>query len=90
MSNNHYNSHYNSHYNNHYKWLEAGRDDATLTAFDRASSTRLRQRLVAEIQQLESELDALLERDDPIDRSTQQTCREMIHSRRQLFIELCQ
>ena len=75
--------------NNHYKWLEVGRDDATRKELDRAISTRLRQRLVAEIQQLEAELAALQECEDAIDLSMQQTCREMIHSRQQLFLKLC-
>ena len=76
--------------NNHYKWLEVGRDDDTRTALDRASSMRLRQRLVAEIQQLESELAALQQCEDATDLSMQQTCREMIHSRQQPFLKLCQ
>ena len=74
--------------NNHYKWIERGGDD-TRTCLDRARSTRLRRRLVAEIQQLESELAALQARDGATDHSMQQTCREMIHSRQRLFLELC-
>ena len=44
---------------------------------------------MTEIQALEAQLAALEESSDAIDFSMQQTCREMIHSRQQLYLELC-
>lgn len=51
-------------------------------------SSKLREQLVAEIQVLEERLAALQGVSDEIDFSLQQTCREMIHSRQQLFLQL--
>ncbi|MEE4191903.1 MAG: hypothetical protein V2I66_09985 [Halieaceae bacterium] len=56
---------------------------------DRQRSSQLREKLVAEIQALEEQLSALEASGDAIDFSMQQTCREMIHSRQQLYLELC-
>jgi hypothetical protein len=56
---------------------------------DRQRSSQLREKLVAEIQALEEQLSAREASGDAIDFSMQQTCREMIHSRQQLYLELC-
>ena len=73
---------------NHYKWLEAERDPNPHPPMDRACSARLQEQLIAEIQVLEAELSALQDCGGQIDFSRQQTCREMIHSRQQLFLKL--
>ncbi len=56
---------------------------------DPQRSTQLREKLVAEIQALEEQLSALQASGDAVDFSMEQTCREMIHSRQQLYLELC-
>ena len=85
---------------NHFKWLEADPGATTCAGgsgssgthppLDQACTRRLREQLVAEIQQLEAELAALQERGEKVEFSLQQTCREMIHSRQQLFLKLRQ
>ena len=72
----------------HYKWLDAERDKSPHPPLDTASSARLRDQLMGEIQVLEAELSALQDGDGQIDFSRQQTCREMIHSRQQLYLKL--
>ena len=57
---------------------------------DRASSARMQDQLIAEIQALEAELAALQDCNGELDFSRQQTCREMIHSRQQMFLKLRQ
>ena len=73
-----------------YDWMDREREGSSSPALDRAGSARLRERLVAEIQQLRAELSALQASDDAVDFSMQQTCREMIHARQQLFLKLRQ
>ena len=60
------------------------------TGLDRQSSERLREQLIAEIHALEDQLAALQDGGDRVDFSMQQTCREMIHSRQQMFRKLGQ
>ncbi|MEP5764060.1 MAG: hypothetical protein ABJ308_05685 [Halieaceae bacterium] len=55
---------------------------------DWSRSTRLREQLVEEIQALEEQLASLQDCEGEVDFSQQQTCREMIHSRQQLFLQL--
>ena len=55
---------------------------------DWCRSAELREQLVAEIHALEEKLAELEEREAQIDFSLRQTCREMIHSRQQLFLQL--
>lgn len=58
------------------------------TSLDRQRSDRLREQLVEEIRALEAQLHAHQESDEPVDFSMRQTCREMIHSRQQMFRKL--
>ncbi len=76
---------------NHYTCLNLEKDVASSldNPLDPQRSTRLREKLVAEIQALEEQLTALQESSEAIDFSMEQTCREMIHSRQQLYLELC-
>ncbi len=76
---------------NNYTCLNLEKDLATSldNPLDPQRSTRLREKLVAEIQALEEQLSALQASGDAIDFSMEQTCREMIHSRQQLYLELC-
>lgn len=83
-------SHDNSFSASHYKWLEAERDSNPHPPMDRASSNRLQDQLISEIQALEVELSALQDGSREMDFSRQQTCREMIHSRQQMFLKLRQ
>ena len=56
---------------------------------DWCRSAKLREQLVAEIQALEQRLAAISEEHEAgIDYSLQQTCKEMIHSRQQLYLQL--
>ncbi len=76
---------------NNYTCLNLEKDVASSldNPLDRRRSTQLREKLVSEIQALEEQLAALEASSDAIDFSMQQTCREMIHSRQQLYLELC-
>jgi len=62
--------------------------NATDTPLDWCSSARRREQLIAEIGALQAQLDRLGHEAGEVDFSTQQTCREMIHSRQQLFLAL--
>lgn len=55
---------------------------------DWCRSARLREQLLTEIHALEERLSALQDCEAEIDYCMRQTCREMIHSRRQLFLHL--
>ncbi len=76
---------------NNYTCLNLEKDLATSldNPLDPQRSTQLREKLVAEIQALEEQLSALQASGEAIDFSMEQTCREMIHSRQQLYLELC-
>lgn len=76
--------------NNYYKCLDLEKDIASSldNPLDPQRSTRLREQLLTEIQALEEQLLALQASEDAIDFSMQQTCREMIHSRQQLYLKL--
>ena len=76
---------------NNYTCLNLEKDVASSldNPLDPQRSIQLREKLVAEIQALEEQLSALQDSGDAIDFSMQQTCREMIHSRQQLYLELC-
>ena len=75
---------------NHYTCLELEKDVAHQvdSPLDSRRCTRLRDQLLAEIQTLEEQLSALQDSGDTVDFSMQQTCREMIHSRQQLYLKL--
>ena len=53
-----------------------------------ADGAQLRDQLLSEIQALEGQLSALQDSGEAVDFSMQQTCREMIHSRQQLYLKL--
>jgi hypothetical protein len=55
---------------------------------DWCASAQLREQLMAEIHALDERLSALRDSLPEMDFSMQQTCREMIHSRQQLFLQL--
>ena len=55
---------------------------------DWCRSAQRRDQLIAEIQALEEQLAKLEESEPEIDFSLRQTCKEMIHSRQQLFLQL--
>ena len=55
---------------------------------DWCHSARLREQLMEEIRMLDAQLEALEACDQAIDYSLRQTCREMIHSRQQLFRQI--
>ncbi len=55
---------------------------------DWCRSAQLRDQLMAEIRALEEQMTALEQSTAEIDFSLRQTCREMIHSRQQLFLQL--
>ncbi|MDJ0878796.1 MAG: hypothetical protein QNI86_09305 [Halieaceae bacterium] len=76
---------------NNYTCLNLEKDVASSldNPLDPHRSTQLREKLVAEIQALEEQLSALQDSADAVDFSMQQTCREMIHSRQQLYLKLC-
>lgn len=76
--------------NNYYKCLDLEKDIASSldNPLDPQRSTRLREQLLTEIQALEEQLLALQDSEDSIDFSMQQTCREMIHARQQLYLKL--
>ena len=75
---------------NNYKCLELEKDVAARVdnPLDPQRCNRLRDQLLAEIQALEEQLSALEHSGDVLDFSMQQTCREMIHSRQQLYMKL--
>jgi len=60
----------------------------TEQALNWSGTTQLRERLLAEICALDRQCEQLEEVDGKMDFSLQQTCREMIHSRRVLFRQL--
>ena len=68
--------------------LDRDADPRASVGLDRAGSARLREQLVEEISLLDAKLGALQEQGAHLDVSMQQTCREMIHSRQQLFLRL--
>ncbi len=55
---------------------------------DWCRSARMRDKLMAEIHALEERLATIEESEAGIDFSLRQTCREMIHSRQQLYLQL--
>ncbi len=55
---------------------------------DRSRCQHVKMRLLEEIQALESQLALLKNSSEAMDFSAQQTCREMIHSRQQLYRQL--
>lgn len=73
---------------NNYSCLDLEKDFASSVdnPLDTRRCTRLREQLLAEIQSLEEKLADL--QGDSFDFSLQQTCREMIHSRQQLYLKL--
>ena len=75
---------------NNYTCLDLEKDFATSAGnpLDTRRCSRLREQLVAEIETLQRKLAALQDSDEAIDFSLQQTCREMIHSRQQLYLQL--
>ena len=75
---------------NAYKVLELHKCDyhESDNPFDWCRSAQLRDQFVAEIQALEEQLAALEDSAPEIDFSRRQTCREMIYSRQQLFLQL--
>jgi hypothetical protein len=75
---------------NNYSCLDLEKDFATSAGnpLDPHRSTQLREQLLTEIQALEQKLADLQGDEDAVDFSMQQTCREMIHSRQQLYLKL--
>jgi hypothetical protein len=75
---------------NSYDKLELHKSDCgdTDRSLDWCRCARMREQLFAEIHALEERLSALQDCEAEIDYSLRQTCREMIHSRRQLFLHL--
>lgn len=75
---------------NSYKILELHKCDRheSDTPLDWCRSAQLRDQLVSEIRALEEQMTSLEESKSEIDFSLRQTCREMIHSRQQLFLQL--
>lgn len=75
---------------NNYSCLDLEKDFASSAdnPLDRRRSTRLREQLLGEIQALEQRLAHLQNGGETVDFSLQQTCREMIHSRQQLYLQL--
>lgn len=75
---------------NNYSCLDLEKDFASSAdnPLDRRRSTRLREQLLTEIQALEQRLASLQNSEENVDFSMQQTCREMIHSRQQLYLQL--
>ena len=73
---------------NNYSCLDLEKDFASSVGnpLDRRHCARIREQLLAEIQSLEERLADL--QGDSVDFSLQQTCREMIHSRQQLYLQL--
>lgn len=58
------------------------------TDLDWCAGSRLRDQLIGEVRQLEYRLQRLFDQGGPPDFSLQQTCREMIHSRRMMIRRL--
>lgn len=75
---------------NNYKRLGLHKSDCIdpNNPLDWCRSTQLREQLIAEINALEAQLATLEEGAEQVDFSLQQTCREMIHSRQQLYLQL--
>jgi len=75
---------------NSYDKLELHKRDCgdTGRSLDWCRSARLREQLLTEIHALEERLSALQDCEAGIDYCLRQTCREMIHSRQQLYREL--
>jgi hypothetical protein len=75
---------------NNYTCLELEKDfvPSAHNPLDACRCARLREQLVAEIEALQRKLAALQDSDQAFDFSLQQTCREMIHSRQQLYLRL--
>jgi hypothetical protein len=75
---------------NSYDKLELHKSDCgdAGRSLDWCRSARLREQLLTEIQALDERLSALQECEAGMDYSMRQTCREMIHSRQQLFLQL--
>ena len=73
---------------NNYSCLDLEKDFASSVdnPLDPRRCTRIREQLLAEIQSLEEKLADL--QGDRVDFCLQQTCREMIHSRQQLYLKL--
>lgn len=62
---------------------------STLAGVYLQNTELLREQLLQELVTLESRMDAIKSAGRPMDFCALQTCREMIHSRRQLFQTLC-
>ena len=75
---------------NSYDKLELHKSDCGNAdpALDWCRCTRLREQLLTEIHALEERLSALRDCEAGMDYSLRQTCREMIHSRQQLYLQL--
>ncbi len=75
---------------NSYDKLELHKSDCgdTNHPLDWCRSARVRDQLLAEIHALEERLAALQDSEAEIDYSLRQTCREMIHSRQQFYLQL--
>ncbi len=75
---------------NNYSCLDLEKDFVASVdnPLDPCRSTRLREQLLVEIQALEQKLADLQDDGANVDFSMQQTCREMIHSRQQLYLKL--
>ena len=75
---------------NNYTCLELEKDITPRVdnPLDPQRCTQLRDQLLSEIQALEGQLSALQDSGEAVDFSMQQTCREMIHSRQQLYLKL--
>ncbi|MEM0954465.1 MAG: hypothetical protein AAGI24_10020 [Pseudomonadota bacterium] len=75
---------------NYFRCLELERESGTgsTNPLDPSRCHYLKEQLLHEIQALEEQLLMLKDSAERIDFSMQQTCREMIHSRQQLFRKL--
>jgi hypothetical protein len=75
---------------NSYDKLELHKSDCGDTShhLDWCRSARLREQLLTEIHALEERLSALQDCEAEFDYSMRQTCREMIHSRQQFYLQL--
>ena len=75
---------------NSYDKLELHKSDCgdTCRSLDWCRCARLREQLLTEIHALDERLSALQECEAGMDYSMRQTCREMIHSRQQLYLQL--
>jgi len=75
---------------NNFRCLELEKDASSKAAhpLDRSRCHHLKAQLLHEIQALEEQLMLLRSSSEDTDFSMQQTCREMIHSRQQMFRQL--